>query len=598
MDFLADAARLGIESEYVDANGRRRQVPADVIAKVAAALRGGMVAPRNGAVLPQSPPAFARRAYQGPPGRNWLLAVQLYGVRSQRNWGHGDFADLRGLIELAAQAGAAGVGINPLHALFDESPEQPSPYSPNSRLFLNPLYIAVDEIPEFEASRDAIDDAIAGLRQSELVDYAGVAALKQRHLREAYRTFVARGAPERRADFATFRRTRSALTRCACFEVLRRRFGRPWWQWPSEWRNPDEAALTRLRADAADEIGYTEYVQWIADRQLMACHDRAHALSLAIGLYLDVAVGVQPDGFDAWDTPDAIVRTLSVGAPPDLLNSAGQNWGLAGFSGVGLAARDFQPYRDMLRAAMRYAGAIRLDHVLGLKRLYVIPDGLRPDQGTYVRLPFEQMLSVAAEESVRSRCIVIGEDLGTVPDGFRAQLAQWGLWSYQVMLFERDASGAFWPPEHYAEHALATFATHDLPTFAGWVDGHDLRVKRALHLDAGESDRARAGAIAQLRRALDTSAKTVDFPATLRFLAQSRAKMLVVALDDVLGVREQANIPGTIDQHPNWRRKLPRDLERIGDDERLRTVARIAADAGRAPGAPGVGAAARSRNTS
>jgi 4-alpha-glucanotransferase len=293
---------------------------------------------------------------------------------------------------------------------------------------------------------------------------------------------------------------------------------------------------------------------------------------------------VRPDGFDAWNAPDALMHSLAIGAPPDQLNTAGQNWGLAGFSGVGLQAHGFAPYRAMLRAVMRSAGAIRLDHVLGLKRLYVIPDGMPATDGAYVRLPFEQMLSIAAEESAHNRCIVIGEDLGTVPAGFRAQLAQWGLWSYQVMLFERDAAGGFHPPGHYAEQAVATFATHDLPTFAGWVDSEDLRVKQALGLDPGETARARATALARLRRAVDTAPsqdQDLDFGAVAGFLAASQARMLVIGLDDVLGVRDQANVPGTIDQHPNWRRKLPVDLERIADDARLRAIGRIVADSAR-----------------
>ena len=580
MELLAEARRLGIEVEYVDARGRHRQVPGDTIARIAEALRAA-TADRAVSTLP---PAFARKAYQGPPGQWWLLATQLYAVRSRRNWGIGDFADLRTLIELAAAHGAAGVGINPLHALFDETPAQASPYSPNSRLFLNPLYIAVDEIPEFADSPPPdIADAAARLRQAELVDYAGVAALKQRCLRAAYRAFVARATPQRRKDFADFLRSRAPdLTRFACFETLRARLSGPWWQWPSEWRSPDARALVTLRREAGEEIEYCEFLQWVADRQLKACRDRARALGLPIGLYLDVAVGVRPDGFDAWNAPDAIMRTLAIGAPPDLMNTAGQNWGLAGFSGVGLQARGFAPYRAMLRAVMRYAGAIRLDHVLGLKRLYVIPAGMPASGGAYVRLPFEEMLSIAAEESVKNRCIVIGEDLGTVPDGFRAQLAQWGLWSYQVMLFERDATSAFHPPAHYAEQALATFSTHDLPTFAGWIDRRDLNTKLALGLDPGETARERASAVARLRRALALApSQPLEFSAVVRFLAASRARMLVISLDDALDVHDQTNVPGTVDQHPNWRRKLPLELEDIADDDRLQAIAHIAARSGR-----------------
>jgi 4-alpha-glucanotransferase len=224
--------------------------------------------------------------------------------------------------------------------------------------------------------------------------------------------------------------------------------------------------------------------------------------------------------------------------------------------------------------------------VLGLKRLYVVPEGLPPDQGAYLRMPFEALLRLTAEESAAHRCIVIGEDLGTVPDGFRQDVARYGLWTYQVMLFERDRRGAFYPPEHYAERALVTFSTHDLPTFAGWVAQHDLAARAAIGLPAGETDKERAATIAALRDALRTpEVDTLDFPSVVRFLAASPAKLLAVALEDVLGECEQVNIPGTIDSHPNWRRKLPLDLEDLRKDGVLRDIAHIADESGRSVGA-------------
>ena len=329
-----------------------------------------------------------------------------------------------------------------------------------------------------------------------------MAAAKTRALRLAYERFSGAEASRRQA-FAEFRRERGPLLgRFAVFEFLRRRFGKPWRQWPDQWHNPSEADLAALRLNDGDAIGFFEFVQWVADTQLEACRRRAHDLALPIGLYLDVAVGMHPEGFDAWNDQRAVMSELSVGAPPDLYNTAGQNWGLAAFNPDALEAERFAPFRSMLQAAMRYAGAIRLDHVLGLKRLYLIPEGMRAGQGVYVRFPFAALLAVSAQESIRQRCIVIGEDLGTVPDGFRDTLADWGIWSYQVMLFERAADGSFLPPESYRENALVTFGTHDLPTFAGWMRGHDLAVKRALNMDPGETDRERTAAQLALRSAL------------------------------------------------------------------------------------------------
>jgi 4-alpha-glucanotransferase len=255
---------------------------------------------------------------------------------------------------------------------------------------------------------------------------------------------------------------------------------------------------------------------------------------------------------------------------------------LAAFNPVALEARQFQPFRAMLRASMRNAGAIRLDHVLGLKRLFLIPDGMRPGQGVYVRYPFEALLAVCTQESVRHRCIVIGEDLGTVPEHFRETLFDWGIWSYQVMLFERAEGGAFLPPDSYRENALVTFSTHDLATFAGWMTGHDLAVKRALAMDPGESDEQRAAARAALRSALSAhGAPDIDFVAVARYLAQTPARLLVVAIEDALGIREQANVPATIDEHPNWRRRLPVHLEELKLQSGLTAVADAMAAAGR-----------------
>ena len=505
------------------------------------------------------------KAFGGDFDRCWLLAVQLYGVRSARNWGIGDFTDLEAMIELAAHLGADGIGLNPLHALFDDRPGDCSPYSPNSRLFLNGLYVDVEKLPEFDLDART-RDALAPLRAGEVVDYVAVAGLKWRALRIAFAAFKADATPARRQDFDTFRAERSPLLlRFACFEVLRHKFGKPWWEWPQEWRQPDDAQCAALRNGAeADEVAFVEFVQWTADRQLGGAADLARKLGMKVGLYLDVAVGVQADGFDAWNEQAAISRHLGVGAPPDPLNTAGQSWGLAGFNAAGLEQQSFAPYRDMLRAAMRHAGAIRLDHVLGLKRLYLVPNGFSAADGVYVQMPFEALLAVTALESVAHRCVVIGEDLGTVPEGFRAQMADWGIWSYMVMMFERDDRGAFRGRDHYSADALVTFNTHDLSTYAGWRSFGDLKTKRSLGIDPGESDDARWHALAMLDDVLrQNGIDRNDVFSVLNFLAQTKSRLLAVSLEDILGVVDQPNIPGTVNEHPNWRRRLPVPIEQM-----------------------------------
>jgi 4-alpha-glucanotransferase len=500
------------------------------------------------------------KAFSGDFDRSWILAVQLYGVRSSRNWGMGDFTDLEGLIELAAGLGAGGVGLNPLHALFDDRPADCSPYSPNSRLFLNPLYIDVEKLPEFSDRDGGRNDAVSRSRQSDIVDYVAVAQLKWRALRSAFATFKVSPNAERQSAFAKFRAERGVLlSRFACFEALRHKFKLPWWEWPEEWQHPDDTKCAKLRAgpDAA-EIEFIEFVQWAADQQLQSCRDLATRLGMKVGLYLDVAVGVQSDGFDAWNEQVAISRHLAVGAPPDPLNTAGQDWGLAGFNAAGLEVQSFEPYRDMLAASMRHAGAIRLDHVLGLKRLYLVPHGFAARNGVYVQMPFEALLAVTAQESVAHRCVVIGEDLGTVPEGFREQMADWGIWSYLVMMFERDDRGSFRGVDHYAANALVTFNTHDLSTYAGWRCFSDLALKRSLGIDPGESDDARWHALAMLTDVLRHHAiDNDDLYAVVKFLAQTRSRLLAISLEDLLGVIDQPNIPGTVDEHPNWRRWLP-----------------------------------------
>lgn len=622
MDLLEKAARLGVDSSFVDGNGQNRTVDRDVIAAVLQALddpadrpppailrspappnvkeaaeRLGLtgdwsISNHTGDVLAGSRTAHdvalpfgvyrgrcggngvsaetvfivaPQTAFKGGFDRSWLLAVQLYSVRSERNWGIGDFSDLPGVLKWAAALGAAGVGLNPLHALFDDEPDDCSPYSPSSRLFLNSIYIDVGKIPELpKAFVQENAELIESLQRSELVDYPAVADLKRRALRLAFREFRTRTTLKRRAAFDEFCASRgTALARFACFELLRRRHQGPWWEWPDPWKRPDDAALTQLRrGNDAIEIEFVEFVQWCAHEQLQACTQAAKDLGLQVGLYLDVAVGVKSGGFDAWNEQEAISRRLSVGAPPDPLNLAGQDWGLAGYNGAGLAARAFTPFRDMLAASMRYAGAIRLDHVLGLNRIYVVPDGSPPDRGAYIKMPFEIMLALVAIESAGHRCVVIGEDLGTVPDGFRERMSDWGVWSYRVMMFERNWDGRFKAVDEYPADALVTFNTHDLPTFAGWRGAHDIALKHSLAIDPGESHNDRDQAVGFLQRALqDAGHEETHFHAVLKHLANTPSRLLCVSVEDVMGVVDQINIPGTTTEHPNWQRRLPLAIE-------------------------------------
>jgi 4-alpha-glucanotransferase len=571
------AERWGIFASFVDAQGQPRAATPEAIRRIADALQTAGDPIAASASEPQ-----VVSAYQGDGRRGWLLAVQLYAVRSKRNWGHGDFTDLAMLVRLAADVGAAGVGLNPLHALIWDRPGHASPYSPNSRLFLNPLYIDLEAIPEWMPELSLVDE-IARLRETELVDYEGVARIKTAALRHAYRNFRESAQDERRRDLDAFRRERGeTLERFAAFEVLRRKFHGAWWEWPREWRRPSDDAIAELRKSDADEFGLHEFLQWVADRQLAACAEIARQRGLPVGLYIDVAVGVDGAGADAWIEQGAFLNGLSIGAPPDLYNPDGQDWGLTSHSPNGLVARHYAPLRSLLQSAMRHAGAIRIDHALGLTRLYVMSRGLDAKNGAYIRFPLERMLSVIAEESRKEQCIVIGEALGTVPEGFIDKLSAWGIWAYLVMMFEREWNGAYRAPDRYPEKALATFNTHDLPSFSGWMSGYDLTLKRSIGVDPGESDGDREKSRHELRVALSSDGSS--FIPVVEYLARTPSRMLSIGIEDVLGMRDQANIPGTVTQHPNWRRRLPVDVEDLPGDQRLAAVASALARAGRGSG--------------
>ena len=516
------------------------------------------------------------RAFGGDFDRGWLLAVQLYSVRSDRNWGIGDFTDLAGLVRLAKQLGADGVGLNPLHVLFDNHPADCSPYSPNSRLFLNPLYIDVEAIPEFSA--DLIPDAAATaarLREGDRVPYADMAALKWRALRAAFDSFVKSASGVRRNQFDAFRADRGPLlSRFACFEVLRHRFTYAVVGMAGGMAAAGRCQMRELRnGPDKHEVEFVEFVQWTADSQLRAAKELSAELGMRVGLYLDVAVGVQSNGFDAWNEQTAISRHLAVGAPPDVLNTVGQDWGLAGFNAGGLEAQSFVPFANMVAASMRHAGAIRLDHVLGLKRLYLVPRGFKPDNGAYVQMPLEALLAAVVRESVTHECIVIGEDLGTVPEGFRETMQDFGIWSYLVMMFERDDAGQFRNIDHYRPNALVTLNTHDLCTYAGWRSFSDLRMKL---LARARSRRGRPGALECARRARPDPASERHQRQRSLFGAQFPVAHAVAAARGVDGGPARRDRPAQHSRHDRRASELaPASAGCARQDRRRRSISRL-----------------------
>lgn len=531
--------------------------------------------------------------------KQWGLSAHVYALRSRHDWGIGDLSGLAGVVEAAGAMGAASVGVNPLHALFQQQPGRASPYSPSSRLFLNPIYLDVEAMPDFtrcpraQRAVEARRDEIRTLREEHLLDYAKVTALKLAILDDVFACYVERTAVDSAGEFVdeAFRCFRESqgperLRRFAVFEALSEHFdGVAWQRWPEGFRDPGSAEVAAFARDNRQRVAFFEYLQWQADRQLAAVQERAEAVGLPVGLYRDLAVGVDPDGADAWSDQAVVITEMQVGAPPDPFNMLGQDWGLPPLSPLAIREQGYEPFVAMLRANMRHAGALRIDHAMALLHLYWIPAGAPPSEGVYLAYPFDDLLGILALESQRNRCMVIGEDLGTVPEGFRERMAAINVLSYRVLYFEKEDEN-FKRPDQYPELALACVTTHDLATLAGFWKGSDIELRRDLKLypsaDVEQSewvsrshDRRRLlDALAQhglLRPQPQSGAE--DDPMTAlspelvaavhHYLALSPAMLLMVQLDDVTAEEEQINLPGTVEEHPNWRRRLSVPVEDV-----------------------------------
>ena len=496
--------------------------------------------------------------------------TQLYGLRSERNWGIGDFTDLRKVIEIAARLGAAVVGVNPLHAT------QGSPYSPSSRHALNVLYIDVAAVPGYQDS-GKLEKRLQALRNAELVDYAAVRRIKLEVLETLFKK------NKKRVELPT-----RGLRDFAVFEALREKFGGGWQDWPAGFQNPRSKEVETFSRKNAGRVAFHAWLQWTARRQLEDAQRYARDLGMPLGLYVDLALGADRGGAEVWSDQDAFAVGASCGAPPDEFNPRGQDWGLPPYSPRALRAKAYKPFVELLRANMPVGGALRMDHVMALSRLWWIPQGAKPERGGYVHYPFRELLAILAAESRRARCLVIGEDLGTVTAEMRAALNQAGVLSYRPLLFEKDSSGEYCPPAAYPREALVCVTTHDLPTWSGYWEAHDLKLRQRLGLTVDfekemsirEADRAR------LRQALKKERMDLSARSAHAFIARTPAKLAMLQPEDVLEMLEQANLPGTVDEHPNWRRKLPLALERWTAEPRVAALAEVMAERSVARGAP------------
>lgn len=528
-----------------------------------------------------------------PDARLWGLSAQLYGLSHRGDVGIGDLSGAADLARAAGAKGADAIALSPMHALYAADPSRFGPYSPSSRVFMNPLHAAPDLV---FGSTAAADTPVT----NGLIDWPAASGAKYAVLRKSFESFLDGGDWDGAlgADFARYRADQGVLLyEHACFEALQavRMPQREWRNWPVDLRDPRGAAVSFFAAAHPDEILYHQFLQWISDRSLAAAQRTARQAGMRIGLIGDMAVGMDPNGSHAWSRQNETLLGLTIGAPPDLLNPAGQNWGLTGFSPRAMEENGFAPFLATLRAAMRHTGGIRVDHAMGLARLWLIPEGASAADGAYLNFPVGDLLRLLALESVRHNVVVIGEDLGTVPDGFHDMLEQSGIHGMRVLWFERDAQTAFVPPRGWGSTDVAMTSTHDLPTVAGWWKGSDIDVRhRHGRLGEGvqadtvrrerEADRPRLWN-AFVREHLgegpvpgpDDTDRIVD--AAVRFIAKTEVPLSLIPLEDLLGEEEQPNLPGTVTEHPNWRRRLrlPAD-EVLADEAVARRIDSVAAE--------------------
>lgn len=527
--------------------------------------------------------AFTVQDLAGDEARLWGLTAQLYSLRSAGDGGIGSFGGLAQFARRLGEQGADALAVSPVHALFAADVERYSPYSPSSRLFLNALHVDLAEAfgPEAVtaalAAEGLVDDA-ARLEAEALVDWPAAARIRLRLARRLLTGFDALPAALR-DDCACFiaeggRRLRDH----ARFEALQAHFlaqDPPLWHWrswPDAFRDPASLEVDAFALLHGEEVAFHLRLQWLADRGLRLAQAAAHVGGMRIGLIGDLAVGADGGGSHGWSRPRDFLQGLSVGAPPDALNALGQCWGLTAYSPRALVDEAYAPFLELLRAQLRHAGGLRIDHVIGLGRLWLVPEGAGPTEGAYLRYPLDALFGLIALESWRHRAVIIGEDMGTVPDGFRQQMSPAGILGMRVLWFERDW-GLYVEPRRWPVDVVSMTTTHDLPTVAGWWTGRDIDWRAQLNLygegqdEAGDrasraEDRARlwaafvhAGVASGEMPAVDQPWSVVD--AACAFVASTPAPLALIPAEDLFGVIEQPNVPGTIAEHPNWQRRLP-----------------------------------------
>lgn len=508
-----------------------------------------------------------------PAGRHWGLATQLYSVRSERSWGIGDLTDLTDLaVWSTAQHKAGFILVNPLHAAAPIAPMEPSPYLPTSRRFVNPIYLRVEAIPEYAyirgrgRIRKARDYVQARAERAEQIDRDAAWKVKRAALQAVYR--VARSAGRELAYAAYREREGKSLDDFAAWCALAEEYGGDWRQWPEELQHPASPAVAQFAAEHPAAVDFHRWLQWQLDDQLTAAQATAVQAGMSLGVMHDLAVGVDPDGADAWALQDVLALGVTAGAPPDEFNQLGQDWSQPPWRPDQLGEQAYEPFRALVNAVLRHAGGVRIDHIIGLFRLWWIPKGARPTEGTYVRYDHEAMIGIVALEAHRAGAVVVGEDLGTVEPWVRDYLRERGLFGTSILWFEadRDGDGGPLPAERWREYCLSAVTTHDLPPTAGYLAGEHVRLRDELHLLTRPADEElaadreqQAAWLAELRRVgllsddLAHAGVTEIVEALHRYLGRTPSRLLALSLADAVGDLRTQNQPGTTDEYPNWR---------------------------------------------
>lgn len=572
--------------------------------------QNGAVEDMSFIVVPKE--CYMPQAIRNDDGRVWGLATQLYGVRSERNWGMGDFGDLLDMIEFCGKSGADAVLLNPLHALFPDAPSHASPYSPSHRAYLNTLYIDVQRVDEFDECDEAksvvlssaFQEALRTLRSAEQVDYFAVADAKSQVLNQLYDSFRAnhlKRNTDRAKAFLKFQAAHGGSLRdLAVFEALQEHFRAMdesvwgWPVWPEQYRNRHSPEVAEFCAANLERVEYFEYLQWQAEKQLADAGRYTRECGLGVGVMLDLAIGVSEGGAATWAHPELYALSASAGAPPDDFNLHGQDWGLPPWIPHRLTEVAYEPFIELLRENMKNAGALRIDHVMGLRRMFWVARTMSANEGAYVLYPFQDLLGILALESHRNQCMVVGEDLGTVPDEVRHALAPMNVLSTRLFYFERWGDGSMKPPQEYPANALAAVTTHDLPTLIGYWRGLDIELRSRLNLyPSDEMQQRQANSRPSDRRhmlaALDREGllpsglelgeegnpeMTADLAAAIyAYLARTPSKLVLVQIEDALGVANPPNVPGTTEaDYPCWRLKLPVEIERWAGNPILQQI--------------------------